>query len=144
VRQMPRRFAADVGAALPSLIRDLHASIDAGRDVPELLSLAVIVHVQVTHTWLRLAGASPDLRRDAARLARQAAQERGDVAALGVATYGTVYALVGSGMFDLAQASWTRSHCPRRTGTPPDCWAPWRSRMPTSLRWPGGSVTWTC
>jgi hypothetical protein len=103
VRQMPRRFA-DVGAALPALIRDLHTSIEAGRDVPELLSLAVMVHVQVTHMWLRLAGASPDLRRDAARLARQAAQENGEVAALGVAAYGTVYALVGSGMFDLAQA----------------------------------------
>ena len=103
MRQMPRRFA-DVGAALPSLIGDLHASINAGRDVPELLSLAVVVHVQVTHMWLRLAGASTDLRRDAARLARQAAQESGDVAALGVAAYGTVYALVGSGMFDLAQA----------------------------------------
>ncbi|MGH3997530.1 MAG: XRE family transcriptional regulator, partial [Pseudonocardiaceae bacterium] len=103
VRRMPRRFA-DVGVALPALIRDLHTSINAGRDVPELLSLAVTVHVQVTHMWLRLAGAASDLRRDAARLARLAAQDRGDAAALGVATYGTVYALVGAGMFDLAQA----------------------------------------
>lgn len=100
---MPRRFA-DVGAALPGLIRDLHTSLSAGRDVPELLALAVQVHTHGTHMWLRLAGAPVDLRREATNLAREAAREHGDAASLGVAAYGSVYALVNSGMFDLAQA----------------------------------------
>jgi len=103
VRQMPHRYA-DVGAALPGLLRDLHTSIAAGRDVAELLALTVKVHVQIAHVWSRLAGAPTDLRREATSLARDAAQESGDAALLGVAAYGAVYALLNSGMFDLAQA----------------------------------------
>lgn len=104
LRAAPRRYA-DVGAALPALIRDVHTSLAAGRDVAELLELAVKMHVQTTHVWLRLAGANADLRRDAARLALDAARERGDTASLGVAAYGVAYAAVGSGMFDLAQTA---------------------------------------
>lgn len=102
MRRMPHRYA-DVGVALPDLIRDLHTSISIGRDVAELLALTVKVHAQITHMWLRLAGASTDLRRSATNLARAAARENGDAALLGVAAYGAVYALVDSGMFDLAQ-----------------------------------------
>ncbi|MBV9139691.1 MAG: helix-turn-helix transcriptional regulator [Pseudonocardiales bacterium] len=47
----------EVGAALPDLIADLHTSIAAGRDVAELLELAVLLHVEVTTGWLRVAGA---------------------------------------------------------------------------------------
>jgi len=92
------------GAALPSLIRDLHTSIAAGRDLTTLLPLTAMAHVHLTHMWLRDAGAPPDLRRQAVALARTAAREHGEVTTLAIATYGTVYALIGSGMFDLARA----------------------------------------
>ncbi|MGH3806841.1 MAG: helix-turn-helix domain-containing protein [Pseudonocardiaceae bacterium] len=95
---------APVGAALPALIRDLHTSLAAGRDLAELLPLTAIAHVFLTGTWLRDAGAPADLRRQAAALARDAAREHGEVATRAVATYGTVSALTESGMFDLARA----------------------------------------
>ncbi len=96
------RFA-EVGAALPGLIRDLHTSIAAGRDVGELLPLAVMLHVHVTRMWLDDAGAPKDLRRQVASLARDLAQEHGEVTTLGVAAFGTAYALLAAGMLDLAQ-----------------------------------------
>ncbi len=43
--------AGKVGATLPALIRDLHASIAAGRDVAELLDLAVVLHAAGTVGW---------------------------------------------------------------------------------------------
>ncbi|MGH3833679.1 MAG: helix-turn-helix domain-containing protein [Pseudonocardiaceae bacterium] len=92
------------GAVLPGLIRDLHTSIAAGRDLTRLLPLTVMAHVMLTHMWLRDAGAPADLRRQAVALARDAAREHGEVTTLAVAAYGTVEALTGSGMFDLARA----------------------------------------
>ena len=65
----------EVGAALPGLIRDLHTSIAAGRDVAELLALSAWLHTQVTVPLLQLAGASPDLCSQAIQLAYQAARE---------------------------------------------------------------------
>jgi hypothetical protein len=94
----------DVGAALPALIRDLHSSIAAGRDVAELLDLVIILHTQVTVGWLRVVGASLDLRWQAAVLARNAAQERDTPTALGVALGGGLYVLIGVGNFELALA----------------------------------------
>ena len=94
----------DVGAALPALIRDLHSSIIAGRDVTELLELAITLHTQVTVGWLRGVGASLDLRWQAAVLARNAAQERDTPTALGVALWGGLYVLIGVGNFELALA----------------------------------------
>jgi hypothetical protein len=94
----------EVGAGLPGLIRDLHTSIAAGRDLSTLLPLTAMAHVHLTHMWLRDAGAPPDVRRQAVGLARHAAAEHGEVSTLAVAGYGTVYALIGSGMLDLAQA----------------------------------------
>ena len=41
-----------VGRDLPDLIRDLHTTITAGRDVAELLVLAVLLHVQGSHAFL--------------------------------------------------------------------------------------------
>lgn len=90
------------GAPLASLIRDLHTSILAGRDVPELLTLATITHSLVVEAWLRDAGAPSDLRRQATALARQAASERGEPSAIAIAAYGTVYALISGGMIELA------------------------------------------
>ncbi|MGH3923816.1 MAG: helix-turn-helix domain-containing protein, partial [Pseudonocardiaceae bacterium] len=93
----------EVGGALPGLIRDLHTSIASGRDLGELLPLAVILHVHVTRMWLDDAGATVDLRRQVALVARGLAQQHGEVATLGVAAFGTVYALLAEGMLDLAQ-----------------------------------------
>ena len=70
------RQDSEVGAALPGLIRDLHTSIAAGRDVARLLELAVLLHAGATLGWLRLAGALLDLREQAALLVHQAAQHR--------------------------------------------------------------------
>ncbi|MDQ3763009.1 MAG: helix-turn-helix domain-containing protein [Actinomycetota bacterium] len=94
----------EVGAALPELIRDLHTSITAGRDVAQLLELAMLLHVGVTVGWLRVAGAPLDLRTQAAHLAHQAAQHRDSPVALGLATWGGLHLMLASGEFDLAQA----------------------------------------
>lgn len=94
----------DVGVALPGLMRDLHTSIAAGRDVAELLDLAILLHTQVTVGWLRIVGASSDLRWQAAVLAHDAAQERDTPTALGVALWGGLYVMIGEGNFDLALA----------------------------------------
>ncbi|MGH3825702.1 MAG: XRE family transcriptional regulator, partial [Pseudonocardiaceae bacterium] len=41
-----------VSAAQPVLIRDLHGSIAAGRDVAELPDLATLPHTQGSREWL--------------------------------------------------------------------------------------------
>jgi len=92
-----------VGAALPALIRDLHSSIAAGRDVAELLDLAVLLHTEATLGWLRVAGAPLDLRSQAVLLAREVAHERGTPTAVGLAVWGGVHVLVTAGALDLAQ-----------------------------------------
>ena len=51
-----------VGRELPALIRDLHTSVDAGRDVREVLAMGVLLHVQGSHGFLGDMGASGDLR----------------------------------------------------------------------------------
>ncbi|MGH3774928.1 MAG: helix-turn-helix domain-containing protein [Pseudonocardiaceae bacterium] len=93
----------EVGAALPSLIRDLHTSIAAGRDVARLLELVVLLHSGATPGWLRVAGAPLDLRAQAVQLAHQAARHRDSPAALGLATWGGLHVLLSAGEFNLAQ-----------------------------------------
>ncbi len=92
-----------VGAALPALVRDVHASIAAGRDVAELLDLAVLLHTQGTVAWLRTVGAPLDLASQAAMMAARAAQERDNATALGLATASTARVMIMMGAFDLAQ-----------------------------------------
>ncbi|MGH3510684.1 MAG: helix-turn-helix domain-containing protein [Pseudonocardiaceae bacterium] len=75
----------EVGVALPALIADLHTSIAAGRDVAELLDLAVLLHTQGTIAWLRLMGAPLDLCTIATVLSWRAAQDRDAPAALALA-----------------------------------------------------------
>ncbi len=70
------------------MIRDLHTSITAGRDVAELLELAAWLHTQATAPWLRLAGGSLDLCGQAVMLARQAAGEHGGAAPTGLVAAG--------------------------------------------------------
>ncbi|MGH3781343.1 MAG: hypothetical protein ACRDRO_12140 [Pseudonocardiaceae bacterium] len=92
------------GRELPILIRDLHTSIAAGRDVAELLGLAVLLHTQATIGWLRTAGATVDLREPAAVLARRAAEERDTPTVRSLAAAGAVRVMLSTGAFDLAQA----------------------------------------
>ncbi|MGI9063022.1 MAG: helix-turn-helix domain-containing protein [Pseudonocardiaceae bacterium] len=94
----------EVGAALPGLIRDLHTSIAAGHDVPELLELAAWLHTQATVSWLRLAGASLDLRSQAVMLARGAAGEHGTAASTGLVAAASTRLMLADGACDLAQA----------------------------------------
>ncbi|MGB6165477.1 MAG: helix-turn-helix transcriptional regulator [Pseudonocardiaceae bacterium] len=91
------------GVALPGLIRDLHSTLAAGRDVAELLDLAVMVHAQTTRGWLYVVGAPLDLRREAATLAQRMAEERDDPTTLGIAAWGAVNEMVAAGAFGLAQ-----------------------------------------
>lgn len=94
---------AEVGDLLPTLIRDLHTSIAAGRDVGELLDMAVLLHTQGTHAWLGVMGAGVELRSLAALLAREAAERRDQPAAIGLAAWGDTLIMLAGGDFDLAQ-----------------------------------------
>lgn len=96
------------GSGLPVLIRDLHTTTAAGRDVPELLDLTVLLHTQATIAWLRTAGASVDLREHAVLLARRAAEERDTATARGLTAAGAVRVMLSAGAFDLARAESTR------------------------------------
>ncbi|MGH3777655.1 MAG: helix-turn-helix domain-containing protein [Pseudonocardiaceae bacterium] len=106
---------AEVGAALPALIRDLHTSIAAGRDVAELLGLAVVLHTQGSHAWLRVMGAGLDLRSLAALVARQAAQLRDDPTTMGLAVWGDGLVMLATGDFDLARAELDAATVPTNT-----------------------------
>jgi transcriptional regulator with XRE-family HTH domain len=92
------------GRELPILIRDLHTSVGAGRDVAELLELMALLHTQGTIGWLRTAGASVDLREQAALLARRAAEEHDTPTVKGLAVAGAARVMLSTGAFELAQA----------------------------------------
>lgn len=94
----------EVGAALPVLILDLHTSIAAGRDVAQLLDLAVLLHAGATTGWLRVAGAPIEMRELAAALAARAAEDRDTPEARGLAIWGGLHVMVAAGAVDLARA----------------------------------------
>ncbi|MBV8540225.1 MAG: helix-turn-helix domain-containing protein [Pseudonocardiales bacterium] len=96
---------AEAAAALPELIRDVHTSIAAGRDVAELLDLTVLLHTQGTAGWLRVVGAPLDLREQAVTLAQQVARNRDTPITRGIATQGSVNVMLTAGAVDLAQAA---------------------------------------
>jgi transcriptional regulator with XRE-family HTH domain len=52
-----------VGRELPALIRNVHTTMAAGRDVGELFPVVVMLHVQGSHAFLHDAGAPPEVRR---------------------------------------------------------------------------------
>jgi transcriptional regulator with XRE-family HTH domain len=110
-----RSHGDQVGAALPALIRDLHTSIAAGRDVAELLDLAVLLHSHATVGWLRVAGAPIELRDHAAELASRAAEARDTPEARGLAAWGGLYVMVMAGAVDLARAELDSVTVPTRT-----------------------------
>ncbi|MGH3908059.1 MAG: XRE family transcriptional regulator, partial [Pseudonocardiaceae bacterium] len=105
----------EVGAALPGLIRDVHTSIAAGRDVAELLDLAVLLHANATVGWLRVAGAAIELREQAAELAFRVAEDRDTPEAQGLAVWGGLYVLATVGAVDLARDELDSVSVPTRT-----------------------------
>jgi transcriptional regulator with XRE-family HTH domain len=105
-----------VGRELPALIRDLHTTMAAGRDVRELLGVAVLLHVHGSHRWLHAMGASTDLRWQAAVQARQAAREHGGSDVLGLAAFGAASGLLAAGDFDIALAELDSVTVPTSTG----------------------------
>lgn len=92
----------EMGAALPGLIADLHASIDAGHDDARLLHAAVLLHVLGTGTYLAIVRAPDDLRLVAASLANDAAQRLDHPVSLGLAAFSFSNVLLASGSFALA------------------------------------------
>ncbi|MGH3915627.1 MAG: helix-turn-helix domain-containing protein [Pseudonocardiaceae bacterium] len=93
----------DEARALPELIRDLHTTIAAGRDLDTLLPLAVLLHVHLTQSWLGRSEAPTELRRQAMFLARTLAQEHNDAASLASAACGLANTLVIGGASTLAK-----------------------------------------
>lgn len=91
-----------VGAKLPGLIRDLHASVKAGRAERDVLRLLVLTHVQGTQAWLGDIGASLDLAWQAATLAQRGAERLDEPLYSAVSSFGTAFGLLGAGGFDLA------------------------------------------
>jgi transcriptional regulator with XRE-family HTH domain len=132
----------EAGATLPDLIRDVHTSLAAGRDVAELLDLAVLLHTQGTGQWLRVVGAPLDLRSQAATLAQQAARDRDVPTALGIATMLSVGVMLSAGAFDLAQSALDSVRVPTNTARASSSMACWRC----PARWwpPRTSVLGTC
>ncbi len=107
---------AELASALPALIRDVHTSLAAGRDVAELLDLAVLVHVQGAGHWLRIAGAPLDLRRENdVTLTYRLAEERDTPIALGLAAHGATRVLLDAGAFELAKAELAAVDVPTTT-----------------------------
>jgi transcriptional regulator with XRE-family HTH domain len=106
VEQLRQRFEAAVTSdrvvsddALPGLIVDLHTTLEQGREMTELLPLAVMVHTQVSQ-WLFVANAPTDLRWQGASLARSAAEELADPTWLGVSGRCSALVLLDHGAFD--------------------------------------------
>ncbi|MGH4017630.1 MAG: helix-turn-helix domain-containing protein, partial [Pseudonocardiaceae bacterium] len=91
---------AEVATDLPGLIRDLHTTLNTGRDHGTLLELAVYLHVHVTRLWLVHAAAPTDLVRRSVFLARHVAQEHGGVSMLGMAGYAVADVLLNGGAFE--------------------------------------------
>lgn len=93
---------AETGAMLPGLIRDLHTSIDAGRDVATLLRWGAVLYPQAVLSYLFGVSASADLCWMAAHAGRDVARQLDEPVALGVAAFGVSNTLLARGSFDLA------------------------------------------
>lgn len=90
---------AEVATDLPGLIRDLHTTLNTGRDRRELLDLAVYLHVHVTRLWLVHAAAPTDLVGRSVFLARRLAEEHGAVTTLAMAGFDVADVLLNGGAF---------------------------------------------
>lgn len=98
-----RCLHAEVGLVLPGLIRDLHTSIEAGRNDGELLRLAVLLHHGGTGAFLHGVGAPADLCWSAHRLAGEVAELLDEPVSLGVTAFDQANGLLSWGSFDLAE-----------------------------------------
>jgi len=85
------------GLLLPSLIADLHTTMDIGKDMPTLLRTAVMLHAQTVRGWLLVVGAPLDLRWQTSTLARQAAEQLDNATLRGVVTWATTVEMLSSG-----------------------------------------------
>jgi transcriptional regulator with XRE-family HTH domain len=94
---------AEVATDLPTLIRNLHTTLDTGADHGELLDLAVYLHVHVTRLWLVRVAAPDDLVRRTVFLARRLAQQRDEITTLGLAGFGVADTLLAGGAFELGR-----------------------------------------
>ena len=95
----------EVGAALPGLIRDVHTTITAGRDVAELLRLTTWLHTQATVPWLSITDAPVDLRSQALMLARHADGDDETAVPAGLIAAASARVGLAAGALDLAQAA---------------------------------------
>jgi transcriptional regulator with XRE-family HTH domain len=110
---------ATVGAALPSLIRDLHTTARAAQsDQQELLRLLTLAHMQGTQAWLTQIGAPLDLSWQAALLARDAAERLDEPTSHAISAFGTSLGLLSAGALDLAGRTLNTFTMP--TDTPED------------------------
>jgi len=91
-----------VGTELPGLLRDLHTTLEAGRDGRELLRLVALTHIQGTQAWLGDIGAPLDLAWQAVSLAQRATERLDEPLSGAVTAFGTAFGLLGAGGFDLA------------------------------------------
>jgi hypothetical protein len=85
------------------LIRDVHTSIAAGRDVAGLLDLAVLLHTEA-FSWLKYVGAGVDLCSLATLAARQAAERRDHPVTMCLAVWNDVLVMLADGDFEVARA----------------------------------------
>jgi hypothetical protein len=90
------------GVLLPSLIADLHTTMAVGKDMPELLRTAAMLHSQTVRGFFYIVGAPLDLRWQATLFGRQAVEELGDATMRGVVAWATVIETLATGVFDLA------------------------------------------
>lgn len=93
---------AEVGLALPALIRDLHTTLADGRGDTELLRLSPVFHQQAVAGYLHAVGAPGDLCWQAATLGRDAAERLAEPIPLGFAAWGTANSLLQWSGLDLA------------------------------------------
>lgn len=92
-----------IGERLPALIRDVHTTLDAGRDERDVLRLVTLLHLQGTGSWLWTAGGSADLVWLSATFGQQAAERLGEPLSLALSAFGTAHGLIAAGSLDLAQ-----------------------------------------
>ncbi len=109
VRHLHRQLRAarftEVATDLPRLIRNVHTTLDTGREHGELLDVAVYLHTHVTRVWLGTAAAPEHLRRRVVFLALRLAQERDEVTTLAVAGRGVVHTLLAGGSLRAGRAT---------------------------------------
>lgn len=93
---------AELGLALPGLIRDLHTTLDAGRGDTELLRMTTVFHQQATGGYLHTVSAPGDLCWQAVCLGRDAAQHLDEPVPLGITAWGAANSLLTFSSLDLA------------------------------------------